>query len=174
MTCGKHRPGGSAVSGPINAEAHALKIAVDVASAWHKHGGSSRIEVPMGVVATIAVAGLLVEDPGRAAAGMSAASPSGFVDLARRIWAVALTRRPDLALWLHPLLGWLFADLDDQASQRIKRTADGALNAGQLELTATDRRFDCDLFGPVLGALRSRTATQVNAQMYTPGDIACA
>jgi hypothetical protein len=174
MACGKHRPSGAAASGPINAEAHALKIAVEVASVWHKDGGPERTEVPTGVVATIAAAGLLIDGPDRLAQGMLTASPAGFVDIARRIWAVTLSRRPDLTPWVHPLLGWLFADLGEPDSQRIKRTVDAALQAGQLELTVTDRRFDCDLFGPVLGALRSRTAMKVNAQMYTPGDVACA
>jgi hypothetical protein len=163
-----------ALSGPINAEAHALKIAVEVASAWHKNGASGQAEVPMGVVATIAAAGLVVDDPARLAEEMTSASPTDFVNLARQVWAVVVTRRPDVTLWAYPLLRWLFADLDEPARQRIKRSALAALNAGQLELTATDRRFDCDLFGPLLGALRSRTATKVNAQMYTPGDIACA
>ncbi|MEU8632533.1 N-6 DNA methylase [Amycolatopsis sp. NPDC048633] len=174
MACGKHRAGGSVTSGPINAEAQALKIAVDIASAWHKDGGPGRTDVPMGVVATIAAAGLLVDDRSRSAEGMISASPDDFVEIARRVWAVTLTRRPDLTLWVHPLLRWLFANLDDPTRQRIRRTADAALNAGALKLVATERRFDCDLFGPVLGALRSRTATKVNAQMYTPGDIACA
>jgi hypothetical protein len=174
MTRGKHRPSGSALSGPINAEAHALKIAVEVASTWHKDGASGQPEVPMGVVATIAVAGLLVDDPARLAEEMTSASPTDFVHLARQVWAVVVARRPDVTLWAHPLLRWLFANLDEPTRQRIKRSALAALNAGQLELTATERRFDCDLFGPLLGALRSRTATKVNAQMYTPGDIACA
>ncbi|MFF1611391.1 N-6 DNA methylase [Amycolatopsis sp. NPDC058278] len=174
MTCGKHRPSGSALSGPINAEAHALKIAIEVASAWHKNSASGQAEVPMGVVATIAAAGLLVDDPVWLAEEMTSASPTDFVNLARRVWAVVVTRRPDVTLWSYPLLRWLFADLDEPTRQRIKRSALAALNAGQLDLTATERRFDCDLFGPLLGALRSRTATKVNAQMYTPGDIACA
>ncbi|MEV7038358.1 N-6 DNA methylase [Amycolatopsis sp. NPDC051061] len=174
MTAGKHRPSGGCAGGPINAEAHALKVAVEVASAWHKDGDPGEPRVPMGVVATIAAAGLQIDGPDRLAHVMLSLSPARFVDLARRVWVVALMRRPDLTLWVHPLLGWLFADSGESAIQRIKRTADAALRAGQLELTATKRRFDCDLFGPVLGALRSRTAMKVNAQMYTPGDVACA
>ncbi|WP_307793464.1 N-6 DNA methylase [Amycolatopsis sp. MtRt-6] len=125
-------------------------------------------------MATIAAAGLLVDRADGVAVGIRLATPAGFVDIARRIWAVTVARRPDLPLSVYPLLGWLFADVDEPLLQRIKRTADAALRAGQLDLTATERRFDCDLLGPVLGALRSRTAAKVNAQMYTPGDIACA
>ncbi len=170
----KHRSGKATARNPINAEAHALTLAVEVASAWHRGGGSDRPEVPLGVVATIAAGGLLVEGVDRVVEGMLAASPDGFVDMARSVWAVTFSRRPDLAQSAYLLLGWLFADIDQQLRQRIKATADAALRAGQLELTATERRFDCDVFGPVLGALRSRMATKVNAQMYTPGDIACA
>src|SRR5690348_13213352 len=169
----KHRSGKTSASNPINAEAHALTLAVEVASAWHREGGSDRPEVPLGIVATIAAAGLLIGRADDVAEGMISASPEGFVDIARTVWAVTLRRRPDLAQSVYPLLEWLFGDNDQLLRQRIKATADAALRAGQLKLTATDRRFDCDVLGPLLGALRSRTATKVNAQMYTPGDIAC-
>ncbi|WIV61881.1 N-6 DNA methylase [Amycolatopsis nalaikhensis] len=165
---------GSSGNTPINAEVHALKIAVEVASAWYKGRGIDGPEVALGTVATIATAGLLVDRPERLAAGMKSATPEGFVDIARQVWAATIMRRPDVAQWVHPLLYWLFTDIGARGREQVKRTADAALNAGQLELTATERRFDCDLLGPVLGALRSRTETRVNAQMYTPGDIASA
>ncbi|WP_410597910.1 N-6 DNA methylase [Amycolatopsis sp. lyj-23] len=168
----KHRADQGSANTPINAEAHALTLAVEVASAWHRGGGADQSEVPLGIVATIAAAGLLVGRADDVAAGMLSAAPDGFVDIARSVWAVTLSRRPDLAQSVYPLLGWLFAANDQE--RRIKATADAALRIGQLKLTATERRFDCDVLGPVLGALRSRTATKVNAQMYTPGDIACA
>ncbi|WP_410633853.1 N-6 DNA methylase [Amycolatopsis sp. cmx-4-83] len=148
-----------------------MKVAVQVATAWHKGGGPDQAEVPLGIVATIALAGL-VEGAGGPAEKVRSASPAGFIDDARRIWGTSLARRPDLALWVRPLLGWLFAELSEPARQRIKHVADAALEAGQLDLTATERRFDCDLLGPLLGALRSRNAMKVNAQMYTPGDVA--
>ncbi|NBH06041.1 N-6 DNA methylase [Amycolatopsis sp. SID8362] len=170
MARGK-RSGEPAKRGPINAEAHALKVAVQVARAWHKGSGPDQAHVPLGIVATIAVAGL-AKGIDKVAEEVRSASPVEFVHNARRIWAATLARRPDLALSIRPLLGWLFADLSELALQRIKRTADAAVEAGQLDLTATERRFDCDLFGPVLGALRSRNEMKVNAQMYTPGDIA--
>jgi len=170
----RHRSGKASAGNPINAEAHALTLAVEVASAWHRSGGSDRPEVPLGIVATIAAAGLLAGRADDMATGMLSASPEDFVDIARTVWAATSSRRPDLAPSVYPLLGWLFADNDQALQQRIKDAADAALRAGQLELTATERRFDCDVLGPLLGALRSRTATKVNAQMYTPGDIACA
>ncbi|MFC5094354.1 N-6 DNA methylase [Amycolatopsis plumensis] len=130
--------------------------------------------MPLGVPATIAAAGLLVDRTADVAAGMKSASPESFIDIARSVWAVTFSRRPDVAMSVYPLLGWLFADADGASVRQIKATADAALRAGLLEVTTTERRFDCDVFGALLGALRSRTATKVNAQMYTPGDIACA
>lgn len=174
MNNNSHRSGKASAGNPINAEAHALTLAVEVASAWHRDGGSDRPEVPLGIVATIAAAGLLIGRADDVVAGMNSASPDGFVDIARTVWATTFKHRPDLAQSVYPLLEWLFADNSQKLRQRIKATADAALRASQLELTASDRRFDCDVLGPVLGALRSRTAAKVNAQMYTPGDIACA
>jgi len=166
MSRGKHQEGKTGAGEPINAEVHALKIAVDVARAWHRDGGPDRPEVPLGVVATVAVAGL----------GSSFEvdrSQVEFVRFARRVWAQIFSHRPDLVRPIAPMMGWL-VDGGDGLGDRITSVADAAVGAGLLRLVATERRFDADLLGPVLGALRSPSSTRINAQMYTPGDIACA
>lgn len=168
-----HRAGNAGPGDPINAECHALKIAVEVAEAWYKGGGPDRPEVPLGVVATLAVAGLAARRKSDFAEWVRGLSPAEFLGLARWIWRAMLLRRPDVVRMAAPMLGWL-GDQDERLADRAKRTAEAALEAGQLELTGGDRRFEADLLGPVLGALRSPAAAKVNAQMYTPGDIACA
>jgi hypothetical protein len=169
----QHRAGKAGAGDPINAECHALKIAVKVTEVWHKGGGPDWPEVPLGVVATLAVASLNAEPMAGFAEWVQARSPAEFFALARLVWRGVLLRQPDVVRMAAPMLGWL-GDEDEKFADRVKRTADAALAAGQVELTTGDRRFDADLLGPVLGALRSPTAAQVNAQMYTPGDIACA
>ncbi|WP_284745977.1 N-6 DNA methylase [Amycolatopsis sp. RTGN1] len=168
----KHRTRRSHSHSPIDAECHALKIAVDVAEAWHKGSGPARPEVALGVVATIAMAGMNAQRGPELAQVLRDQSPEEFVAMARYTWAVTLHLRPDLAAWVHPLLTWLFDDTDQQLRARIKRIADAALDASQLDLIATDRRYTADLLGPVLGALRAPANAKVNAQMYTPGDVA--
>lgn len=168
----KHRTSKPGSSSPIDAECHALKIAVDVAEAWHQGSGPARPEVPLGVVATIAVAGMNAQRGPELAQVLRKQSPEEFITIARYTWAVTLHLRPDLTAWVYPLLDWLFENTDQQLRARIKRTADAALDARQLELTATDRRYAADLLGPVLGALRAPANAKVNAQMYTPGDVA--
>jgi N-6 DNA methylase len=168
----KHRTGKTSSSSPINAECHALKIAVDVAGAWHKGSGPAWPEVPLGVVATIAMAGINAPRGQELVQVLREQSPEEFVATARYTWAITLQSRPDLAAWVYPILNWLFEDTDQRLRARIKRTADAALDARQLDLTATDRRDAADLLGPVLGALRAPANAKVNAQMYTPGDIA--
>ncbi len=168
----KHRTRKSGSNSPIDAECHALKIAVNVAEAWHKGSGPGRPEVPLGVVATIAVAGMNAQRGPELAQMLRDQSSEEFITVARYAWAVTLHLRPDLTAWVYPLLSWLFDDSDQELRARIKRTADAALDARQLDLTATDRRYAADLLGPVLGALRAPANAKVNAQMYTPGDVA--
>ncbi|MGW4524987.1 N-6 DNA methylase [Amycolatopsis sp. NPDC004378] len=168
-----HRAGTAGPGNPINAECHALKIAVEVAQAWHKGGGPDRPEVPLGVVATLALTGLATRRKADVADWVRGRSPAEFLGLARWVWRAVLVQRPDVLRMAAPIVGWLHGE-GEQLAGRIKRTADAALAAGQLELTGGDRRFDADLLGPVLGALRSQAATKVDAQMYTPGDVALA
>jgi hypothetical protein len=168
-----HRAGRTGPGNPINAECHALKIAVEVAQAWHKGGGPDRPEVPLGVVATLALTGLATRGKTDFAEWVRGRSPAEFLRLARWAWRAVLVQRPDVLRMAAPIVGWLHGE-GEQLADRIKSTADAALAAGQLELTGGDRRFDADLLGPVLGALRSPAATKVDAQMYTPGDVALA
>ncbi|WP_244180894.1 N-6 DNA methylase [Amycolatopsis pretoriensis] len=150
-----------------------MKIAVEVARAWHKGGGPDRPEVPLGVVATLALAGLTAHRKADVADWVRGRSPADFLRLARWVWRAVLAQRPDVLRMAAPIVGWLHGE-GEQLAGRIKSTADAALAAGQLDLTGGDRRFDADLLGPVLGALRSPAATKVDAQMYTPGDVALA
>ncbi|MGW5715288.1 N-6 DNA methylase [Amycolatopsis sp. NPDC003865] len=168
-----HRAGAAGPGNPINAECHALKIAVEVARAWHRGGGPDRPDVPLGIVATLALAGLAGRRNVDFAEWVRGRSPAEFLGLARWVWRAVLAQRPDVLRMAAPIVDWLHGG-DEQLAVRIKRTADAALAAGQLELTSGDRRFGADLFGPVLGALRSPAATKVDAQMYTPGDVALA
>lgn len=168
-----HRAGPAGPGNPINAECHALKIAVEVAQAWHRGGGPDRPEVPLGVVATLALTGLAARRKTDFAEWVRGRSPAEFLGLARWTWRAVLVQRPDVLRMAAPIVGWLRGE-GKQLADRIKGTADAALAAGQLELTGGDRRFDADLLGPVLGALRSPAAAKVDAQMYTPGDVALA
>jgi hypothetical protein len=164
----RHGTDKASATKPIDAEAHALKIAFTVAAAWRKGRGRRGVEVPPGVVATIAAAGLLVDRADHLARALLSASPDDFLEIARQVWVETVARRPDLTQWAYLLLDWLFTASDEWLRRRIKRTADAALRAGQPELTTGERRFDCDLLGPVLGALRSRSALKADPRMYAP------
>jgi hypothetical protein len=160
---------------PVNAERHAHKIAAAVDVAWHRGlSRAGRPEVPLGVVATMAIAGLIARPRSGLDGRLRSLSPEEFLSTARHVWSVTLKLRPDLVHLVCPLMGWLFECQDHGTVVRAKDVADAALDAGQLRLTATERRFDADLLGPVLGSLKARTATTANAQIYTPGDVAVA
>lgn len=169
----KHRAGKEGAGDPINAERHALKIAVEVAGAWHRGGGQEHADIPLGVVATLAAASIAATRRDALLKWLRDRTPAEFVGWARWVWREVLLQCPDVVRMAAPVLGWLTTD-GKRFGDRIKRTADAALTAGLLDLTGGDRRFDADLFGPVLGALRAPAAATVNAQMYTPGDVAVA
>ncbi|GLY38972.1 hypothetical protein Amsp01_049960 [Amycolatopsis sp. NBRC 101858] len=168
----RHRADGERMNKPLDVEVHALQIAVEVAAAWRTRIAPRGPAIPLGVVATIAAGGLLVDRPDHLAKVMMSASPGDFVGIARGVWGEVFARRPDLAQWAYLLLDWLYGETDERLRRRIKRTAEAALRAGQLELTTGRRRFTCDLLGPVLAALRSRPGLKVDTRMYAPSPTA--
>lgn len=128
----------------------------------------------MGTVATLALARLGAETDGDLEANVWPLAPDEFCTLARRVWVSTLGVRIDLVHLVHPLVSWLFEAVEPQLQARAKRAADAGLEAGLAGLIGSDRRHDADVLGSLLGLLKSRTAKHVNAQIYTPGDLACA
>ena len=185
-------------SGPPGAERDASRIAERVAAAWHSVDHSGRLDVPMSVVAAIATTSATAADGQDLTESLTAWITEDFAGFARTVWAKILTRRPDLATPLYPMIAWLYPhntaqdrsdDRDDRDGHRATgNDADGAdlaewesraqtvavaaLRAGQLALSGTARRLDTDLLGVTLTGLRASSALRTRGQFYTPAPLA--
>ncbi|ROT27224.1 N-6 DNA methylase [Micromonospora sp. HM5-17] len=158
---------------PESPRQHAWKIAEAVDEAWHGNFGGSRIEIPVSVVAALALVEQRDPDGPDLAEQMLSLDRHGFVELLRSIWNRFAIGRPDLLPRTKPLWGWLDDDdLDDQLLRSVHATGQAALKKGQLELTGVRwRREEVDLLGSVLQAIRSRSARDGLGQFLTPVDV---
>jgi hypothetical protein len=161
---------------PADPRRLAPKIAEAVDQAWHRcpPAISGRIEVPVSVVAALSLTA--PTDPGNPAMigdYLRALPAPVFGDLLRDLWRFYVNLRPDLTPRLYPLLSWLFTDdQPDALLAAAQDTAHAALNAGLLQVTGTDARYEVDLLGMVLTELRSDAARKGHGQVYTPADVA--
>ncbi len=153
---------------------HAAKIAEAAAAAWWKAHGASRDEIPLGVVAALALttqADPAGPDPAKQILG---ADRDDIAGLLRHIWALFAITRPELSIRVGPFAAWL----DDPTSAHLDgahATAQAAVKAGQLTLTGNrDLARQVDLLGHVYQELRNPKARKAHGEIYTPTPIATA
>lgn len=174
MDSQKQPPRRVVASVPARLEAHAQKIADEVAQAWHRAYGSERIEVPLSVAALLAfIAPGSDDDLVFAENHLLGIDADEFAAFARMQWAIFVRHRPDLANAAWPLIEpWHGKDpIDGVVLKAAKDVADAAVRAGQLRLTGNTRRREVDMFGVVLMTLRSDKARTARGQIYTPGPL---
>lgn len=148
----------------------ATRVADAIDEAWHRSGRAGRREVPVGVAATLA---LLQPDDGPAFANqVMAMTARAYWYQSRAVWTEIVRTRTDLVDAISPMISWLYDEPDERLCERVKATADAALTAGLLDLCQPELRHDADLLGRLLAVLKTRTEAKVNAQVYTPPDIA--
>lgn len=157
-------------------EEAAYAIAEAASSAWHGARGGNRIEVPIGVVASLAVCPFKGERAPLYADWFLGLDDQALADVYRKIWTRWWILRPDLATRARPLHDWL------QNDEQVIRHADGVravthavLKAGILDLVgASDPYFrtDTDLLGWVVTLMRSGGERRALAEFPTPPDMA--
>jgi len=153
--------------------AHAAKIAQAAASAWWKTHGTSRDEIPLGVVAALALttrADPAGPDP---ASLILDANRDEIAALLRRIWTLFAITRPELSIRTGPFAEWL-DDPSDAQLDGARATAGAVIKAGQLKLTADRRAQEVDLLGHVYQELRNPRAGKARGEVYTPTGLALA
>ncbi|WP_435060149.1 N-6 DNA methylase [Streptomyces sp. bgisy060] len=148
-----------------------------VADAWYAAGGS-RLDIPAGVVAALAL--WPQKSPGAAAAdtiaAYIAAQPPrvlvrGLADSANYYWGL----RPDLWTTARPLFDWTTEDLHDTHLAGVCAVARAALRHGVLRHTGdTDpaERSRADLMSWVITSLRHHHSRRSLGEYHTPPDIA--
>lgn len=147
---------------------HAVKIADAAVSAWWKAHGGGRDEIPLGVVAALALitqANPAGPDPARPILG---ADRDEIAALLRHIWALFAITRPELSIRVGPFATWL----DNPTSTQLdgaRATAQAVVKAGQLTVTG-NRELVCkvDLLGHVYQELRNPKAKRHTGRSTLP------
>lgn len=157
---------------PASTSEHAHVIADAVDDAWHTSFGGTRIEVPLGVVAGLALVRPGDPDGPDPAQLAMKLDPEGFAALLLELWSAFAVLRPDLLPRVGPLWRWLEEDPNEHRLKSAHAVGQAALRKGLLELTGVERRrHDVDLLGVLLMRLRSKSAREGLGQFLTPVDV---
>ncbi|MFH9246729.1 N-6 DNA methylase [Streptomyces lydicus] len=154
----------------------AFEIAEAVSYAWHHAQGGPGIEVPMGVVATLALWPLRGRDAYLAADWWLSLDDGQLLSAFRECWARWWIMRPDLIDRATPLHKWI--DDEEPSPKRagaIRAVVEAALTRGLLHLTSSDDayyRSATDVMGALLAIMRSKGAHDALAEAHTPPEVA--
>ncbi|WP_327297809.1 MULTISPECIES: N-6 DNA methylase [unclassified Streptomyces] len=156
--------------------ATAFDIAEAVSYAWHHAQGGAGIEVPMGVVATLALWPLRGPDAYLAADWWLSLDDDQLLTAFRECWARWWIMRPDLIDRATPLHKWV----DDEEpgpnrARAVRAVVEAALTRGLLHLTSSDdpdSRSTTDVMGTLLAVMRSQGAHDALAEVHTPPEVA--
>ncbi|MEU9238552.1 N-6 DNA methylase [Streptomyces sp. NPDC048385] len=154
----------------------AFDIAEAVSHAWHNAQGGASIEIPMGVVATLALWPLRGPDAYLAADWWLSLDDTQLLTAFRECWARWWIMRPDLIDRATPLHKWIEDDKPGPTRARaVRAVVEAALTRGLLHLTSSDDayyRSTSDVMGAVLAIMRSKGAHDALAEVHTPPEVA--
>ncbi|MFJ6438201.1 N-6 DNA methylase [Streptomyces sp. NPDC091416] len=149
-----------------------------VADAWYRSCGSSRMDVPAGVVAALAL--WPIKSPGALHAGqlsnyIAAQPPRVLVKGYAEVYAATWMLRPDLMDVAAPIFRWTEEDLDEQALRGVAAVTRAALRAGVLQYTGDKDpyyRSDIDLMSWTITSLRHHSSRCGLGEHHTPPEVA--
>ncbi|MFF3976994.1 hypothetical protein [Streptomyces sp. NPDC001828] len=154
----------------------AFDIAEAVSRAWHNAQGGAAIEIPMGVVATLALWPLRGPDAYLAADWWLSLDDTQLLTAFRECWARWWIMRPDLIDRATPLHKWIEDEEPGPTRARaVRAVVEAALTRGLLHLTSSDDascRSTADVMGAVLAVMRSQGAHDALAEVHTPPEVA--
>ncbi|MEV6925511.1 N-6 DNA methylase [Dactylosporangium sp. NPDC051485] len=152
----------------------AWRIAEAVAAAWTRHHGTGTdLHIPVSVVAALSLCTRHDPDGPDPARLITQLDPAGTAALLRGIWRDFVTTRPDLAVRVTPLIGWLLDNPTDWQLDGAHTVATVAVRTRIMHLTDdADQRRNTDPLGAVLQTLRSRSSAAARGAFYTPQPVA--
>jgi hypothetical protein len=154
-------------------ETRAAKIGEATGAAWWGAHGGNLIEIPLGVVAALALTTQADPTAASPAKLISGLDRDELADLLRAIWANFAIARPDLSIRVGPFARWLDEQPTDPQLRGAHATALAVIKAGQLDLTGhREIAAEIDLLGRVYQHLRSSGAKKAHGEVYTPTAIA--
>ncbi|GAA4085231.1 N-6 DNA methylase [Actinomadura miaoliensis] len=160
---------------PANMRLHLQQIAEDIDRAWHRAHGGSRIEIPLGTVATLCLIGPTELDRPKLEQYILGLDAPALMRLYQSFWARLWMNRPYLVDVASPIHRWLEDGIDDRAAKAVRAVTQAAIQTGMLELTASPDpwwRSQADVLGPVLTGLRSQGGRRALAEFHTPAEVA--
>ncbi len=166
-------PSGPTPATRADALAQVHRIAEAVDHAWHTAHSSDRPEIPLSVVAALALRTPAdADERAWVAAQLTDADDDGLLGFLRATWQLFAHTRPDLTPRIASLaMPWFTTPPPDrQLLRAVRRIVQAALAAGLHELLAV-ARDDVDLFGPLLEVLRTPGARTARSQFYSPPDM---
>lgn len=149
-----------------------------MADAWHRAYGRERIDIPCGVVATLAL--WPHKSDGAAHARdlgdyLSSQPSHRWPPTVGQVASAHWLRRPDLISAAGPMLRWYTEELTDDALYAIKAVADTAIKHGVLLHTGDTNpymRSQIDVMSWTLVRLRHLGGGSMLAEFHTPDDAA--
>ncbi|RQX13392.1 hypothetical protein DDE19_25985 [Micromonospora ureilytica] len=159
---------------PTDPRQHARDIAEAVDYAWHSRYGGSRIEVPMSVVAALALVARETEDPDRLAAlaeMFERLDHEGFGLLMQRLWCEFAAIRPDLNPRTKHLWSWTDEDQDETVLRAVQAVGQAALRKGLFGRCGPDGWGETDLLGMLLQTMKSHSGKKGIGQFLTPESV---
>jgi len=149
----------------------AQRVAERAADAWYSVRGNSDVDYAVGVIAALMLTdhGPGQDDPAKL---LQAASDEFIAGLLEEIWTAFWVMRPDLAIRVRPIAGWVKGDPPGPDLVRaLAHTARAAAKAGLLDLVYGGHLADVDLLGTVYTHTRSSSARQARGEFYSPPNL---
>lgn len=159
---------------PSDPREHARSIAEAVDEAWHSRYGGSRIEVPMSVVAALALVAREATDADQLVElgeTMERLDHEGFGLLIQRLWCEFAVLRPDLNPRTKHLWSWTDEDQDETVLRAVQAVGRAAIRKGLLERCGPDAWGEMDLLGMLLQTMKSHGGRKGIGQFLTPVDL---
>ncbi|KDN85693.1 hypothetical protein KCH_25210 [Kitasatospora cheerisanensis KCTC 2395] len=161
---------------PFGTRSHqaAQWIAEAAVEAWDREHGGSRMEIPVGVVAALALWPLKGPGGPLCAEFFLQLDAKDLAQALRECWAYWWTIRPDLVHRAAPLASWLDESMSAHELRCIKAVARAAITQGLFDLTGTDDPYmlaDFDLMSWMITGMRSSGSRKWLGEYHTPPEI---
>ncbi|SEM83264.1 hypothetical protein [Streptacidiphilus jiangxiensis] len=151
-------------------------IAGACADAWYRERGGSRIQIPIGALAALALWPIKGPDAWLQASFWLSLDEDQLATTLRECWARWWIQRPDLIHRAAPLHDWLHDDtIRTAAMPAVKAVIRTAITEGILELVSSGddwSRTDTDVLGWMVTLMRSGGERRMLAEFPTPPDMA--
>ncbi|SEM78029.1 SAM-dependent DNA methyltransferase, partial [Streptacidiphilus jiangxiensis] len=151
------------------------RLAEAVAEAWRSTPYRSRPDIPLSIVASLAL--IPSKDcPDEIARTIAGSCDTHLLRGLREVWVHHWVQRPELAPAFGPLMAWLAEDGPDaeDLARSVRKVVDVCVRYGLLEMTGSSdayRRSQVDVLSWTLTELRSPGARRLLGEFHTPPSV---